>query len=406
MRSAATNPFEPGSDRVPPVWAGRLEQIADWRDRVRPRRVVGLFERGRAFLGEPGIGKSTLVARIREEASAHGDLTTGQIRLPVGGDPLQLLALRLLELASDVGLPTRREERIGQVLRRVRELSVAGAGLRLDPGEELPGHVALTDLLTEIARAAARDGRVVLVHLDELQNVTEAPRLSQLLVALGDALYHEEPARTPSDEVTTVALPVAVYLTGLPEFADLASTRGGATFVRRFATTLLPPISDDDVRLALHPFVHEGWEVVDADGPTRVLMTPDAAEAIIGLCHGDPFLLQLAGQMAWDAGEGPTITAGEVAAGWVLARDEARRHVERHLERLPDLERAVLDTMAALPAEERTPTTIARALGYATASQIGSATRRLDTVRGIITRGTPYTFRARTVEAYLTGDWP
>ena len=36
----------------------------------------------------------------------------------------------------------------------------------------------------------------------------------------------------------------------------------------------------------------------------------------------------------------------------------------------------------------------------------GPTSQRLDSVRGIIERGKPYTFRHRAVEAYLASDWP
>ncbi|MBW3653503.1 MAG: hypothetical protein KY433_07915 [Actinobacteria bacterium] len=57
-------------------------------------------------------------------------------------------------------------------------------------------------------------------------------------------------------------------------------------------------------------------------------------------------------------------------------------HVERQLDRLPPAERALLEVMADLPAEERTATRIAREMGYDKASQIGPTAQRLDTVRG------------------------
>ena len=53
MRDSTDNPFSPGSDTVPEIWAGRLAQINDWRDVLRPRLLRGLPERGRTILGEP-----------------------------------------------------------------------------------------------------------------------------------------------------------------------------------------------------------------------------------------------------------------------------------------------------------------------------------------------------------------
>ena len=406
MRAPTTNPFEPGSDRVPQVWAGRHEQLADWRDRLRPRRLGGQGERGRTLLGEPGIGKSVLVRRIAAHAAEAGDLVTEQVRVPRGVDPLPLLGRALLRVADDAGLPEHRDANIQAVLRRVRGLNAGGVGVELAPGEGPPPHVALQELLVALGRAALRDGRVLLVHVDEVQNVDDDAELSQLLVALGDALSHDEEVTAPSGQRLVVALPLAVYLTGLPEFHDRASSRTGATFARRFQTTLLAPLEDEDVRGALRPFAHVGWPVVDEHGEHRVTMTQAAVDAVVALCHGDPFLFQLAGQHAWDAGEAGVIEAQDVRAGWEAARPEVVTHVERLLDRLPDLERSFLEAMAQLDPGDRTATSIARALGYERASQVGATARRLDTVRGILARGKPYAFRVRAVEAYLGGDWP
>lgn len=110
MRTALNNPFSPGSDIVPEVWAGRTEQLSDWQNVVRPRRLAGLPERGRTILGEPGLGKSSLVRRIAQDAEARGDWVTPQLRIPSGTDPLKSVANALLDLAAQAGLPSSREE--------------------------------------------------------------------------------------------------------------------------------------------------------------------------------------------------------------------------------------------------------------------------------------------------------
>lgn len=74
LRRPVDNPFVQGSDHVPAVWARRAEEIADWHAVLRPRRLAGEYERGRAVLGEPGIGKSVLVNRLADEAASVGDL--------------------------------------------------------------------------------------------------------------------------------------------------------------------------------------------------------------------------------------------------------------------------------------------------------------------------------------------
>src|SRR5699024_2583620 len=136
-------------------------------------------------------------------------------------------------LADQAGLPTAREKRITELLGRVEAVAAAGLSLSLRQQEGPEPYTALTDLLVEIGRAAIERGDVVaLIHIDEIQNITSEHALSQLLIALGDALTHEEVVSAPGGARVARALPIAVYLTGLPEFADMAGARKGATFVR------------------------------------------------------------------------------------------------------------------------------------------------------------------------------
>jgi ABC-type glutathione transport system ATPase component len=118
VRTATNNPFTPGSDIVPRVWAGRITQLNDWEAVVRPRRFVGLPERGRTILGEAGLGKSTLARRIATMAEQQGDWVTPQLRIPMGADPFKAVASAILALADKAGLPTSRERRIKDMLNR------------------------------------------------------------------------------------------------------------------------------------------------------------------------------------------------------------------------------------------------------------------------------------------------
>lgn len=408
MRDALDNPFSPGSDTIPEVWAGRTEQLSDWRDVVRPRRLAGLPERGRTILGEPGLGKSALVRRIAQEASRAGDWVTPQLRIPAGADPLKLVAEAVLKIAADAGLSSSREKRIGDAIARVQAVAISGISLTLRGSDGREPYAALTELLVEVGRAAITNGAVmVLIHVDEVQNITDEKALSQLLIALGDALTHEVEVEVPGGARVSRSLPIAVYLTGLPDFEDMAGARKGATFARRFKSTTLSALDDDDLAEALQEFVLEGWEVPEGGGGSaRIRMEPDAAARIVDVCRGEPFLFQLAGEQAWYAGKTPTITAEQVRQGWRGAQREATAHVERILARLPARERQLLQVMAELPAPDRTLTRIAEEMGFSKVTEAGPTAQRLDTVRGIIDRGKPYTFRHRAVEAYLTGDWP
>lgn len=329
------------------------------------------------------------------------------MRIPTGADPLKAVATAILRLADKAGLAAARDRRIRDLLERVRSVEAYGIGLTLDRSEGPEPYTALTELLVEVGTFAVEANVAVLIHIDEVQNITDDEALSQLLICLGDAAAHQITVTAPGGVHIARGLPIAVYLTGLPDFADMAGAKKGATFARRFATTTLAPIDDDDLTAALWPFVTKGWEVPDNHGRTaKIQMTPEAVEAIVAVCCGEPFLFQLAGERAWYAGTGSVITVDEVLDGWAAAKSEATAHVERTLERLPGREREFVEEMARLEPQDRTLTQIARAMGFQEGAQAGPTAARLDTVRGLIDRGKPYSFRHRAVEAYLTTEWP
>jgi len=384
-----------------------VEQLSDWRDVVRPRRQAGLYETGRTILGEPGTGKSALVRRIARDAADAGDWVTPQLRMPSGADPLRVVASAVLRLADRAGLQASAQGRVAELLARVEQVAVSGFSLTMRGGEGPEAFTALFELLVELGQAAIDQDAIVVIHIDEVQNIADEVALSQLLIALGDALAHQVEITAPGGVVIDRFLPITVYLTGLPDFEDMAGARKGATFARRFRTTTLAALDESDLLQALQPFVIHGWETPDDQGGLeKVRMTPAAARAIVALCSGEPFLFQLAGQRAWNHSTADTITEDDVREGWRGAESEASAHVERILNRLPPREHELVTAMATLPHADRTLTRIAEHMGKASATQIGPFSQRLDTVRGIITRGKPYTFRNRAVEAYLTTDWP
>ena len=408
MRTPLDSPFSPGSDTVPKVWAGRTSQLNDWRDVLRPRRLAGIHERGRTILGEAGSGKSSLVRRIAREATEAGDWATPQLRIPSGTDPIKRVASALLDLSSTAGLSSAREKRIGDLLRRVETVAASGISLSVRAQDGPEPYTALTELLIEIGRAAMRRQNVmVMLHIDEVQNIADEHARSQLLIALGDALAYEETVALPGGPQVDLALPIAVYLTGLPEFEDMAGAQAGAAFARRFQTVTLDAIDDADLTAALQTFVTEGWPVAtEAGGAERVFLAADAQRAIVERARGEPFLFQLAGERAWYAGTDNLITAEHVKAGRRNAAPEAEAHVQRILDRLPARERQFIEAMAELAPEERSLTNIARKAGYEKATDAGPTAQRLDRTRRIIHRGRPYRFRHRAVEARLTSDWP
>lgn len=408
MRRSVDCPFSTHPDVVPPIWAGRYDEVNDWIDVVRPRKVDGLAERPRMILAGAGLGKSALVGYITERAKEHGDLVTGQLRIPLDADPLAILAKALLELSGKIGF-NEADAKIGGLLSRVTSISAKGVAVAVREKDKPEAFVVLRELMIRLGEAAARRrNTVVLIHLDEVQNITDPAVLSQLFIIIGDVAAKTIEVRTASNMLIERHLPVAVYLTGLPEFWDMVSARQGATFDSRFDRRLLLPLSDEDMEMALQSFVLEGWPVPDEQGGmARIGMEPGARDAILDLCQGEPFLFQLAGYHAWYAGDSETVSRQDVVRGWKKAEREALDHVERILERLPETESLMIQALARLAPDERTLDNIAAEMGYSDIYRLRKAAKRLDATHVLIKRSrTLYSFYHRAIEAHLTRDWP
>lgn len=405
MRATWPCPFVPGSGQVPDVWAGRELELADARAAAR-RRLDGTYDRGRAVLGEFGIGKSVLVNRIARDLAADGHWVADTVRIARADDPLHRLATALRGLLDQQGLGSRAGRAVGDLLARIDAvtLPLVGGGIEVGPATADPiGEV--TEVLEEVCALARRDGRLVLVRIDEVQNA-DPDGLSRLLTVLADAL---EATTTEVDVTGTArerALPLLVYVSGLPDFRRLVAD-AGATFARRFRTFDLEYLEPHELRHALHPFTREGWPVLGDDGPIRVHMAPGAIDLVVDRCLGDPFLFQLAGEAAWRAGDGTTITADEARRGWDLIRREVLRYVQGRLGDLSDLQVSVLHAAAGLAEDARTGDAVAKALGRGSSAEIASTLQSLDRVHGVLRREAGWLrFRSEAVRRHLAGGWP
>ncbi len=404
-RTPLNSPFAPGSDHVPEVWAGRQAELADFAELLAPRRLAGTYERGRLVTGEPGIGKSVLVGRVARTAAAAGHWITPNVRLAAGEDPLARLAEGLRGVVAGHDLGARVEAAVGGLLGRVEELTLpmVGGGVRFRPAARGGApHRELFRLLVELGRLARVEHRLLLVRVDEVQHL-RGDGLSQLLTVLGDVLNEEVVERDAAGLERSWKLPVAVYLSGLPEFA-LRATEARTTFARRFKPLELEPLEDVDVREALAPFATDGWPVLTTGGPAAVHLEPAALDLLVERTLGSPYLFQLVGDAAWNAGSGRLVTQSEVERGHLATRREIRAYASLRLADLTERQIAYLRAAASLPAEERKAGAVAAAMGEASEALAPTA-RALDERHGVIRRtGGRVVIRSAALEALLRDE--
>lgn len=381
FRSADTNPFRPGFGAVPEVWAGRDDALRI-HAQERHARIRGRYTRGVVFVGPSGIGKSVLVNRFAQDSAALGDVVLDPVRIARRSDPIAQIAGVVTaareHLAGD-GLA----DVVERGLRRLRLISVKGVEWAM--AEEGVGnpHVVLTESLIEVGELLARENatreperrRALVLRVDELQNADNTQR-SAILAAVGDLLERQTRVEVGDGAGTqaSVHLPVLVFLTGLPDLLNRATTVD--TFRRRFNTQTLGMLADADVadRLA-HP-------LTDAE----VTFDPRAVEYLTRLVAGDPYLFQLVGQHAWNASDGPVITEADVTRADRETYADRLRLVEAAMDDIPAGEMVVLRALYELLDDDLTVAgaDVAHRLGK-TQPEIAPAAQRLER-RAVISR--------------------
>lgn len=340
-RKPEDNPFRPGAGAVPEVWVGR-DGLLQTHDARRWERLRGRYTTGTVFIGPSGIGKSVLVNRFAEHASAAGDVVVEAVRVAKRSDPIAQLAGAVDAAARQVAGRVTTADALEALLARLQVVSIKGVRLAIEEEGIANPHLVVRDSLLELGASLAHENhsrpverqRVVVVRLDELQNASNAQR-SALLSALGDVLEHQVEVGGRGGR-GNVYLPVLLYVTGLPDLLNRATNVD--TFRRRFDTIQLGVLDDAEVVDAL----------LTTPLPSGVRVDPMAAAAFADVVAGDPYLFQLVGQHAWNASAGPVIEVDDVARADEATYGERLRAVEAASSDIPEAEARVLDAIYAL----------------------------------------------------------
>lgn len=144
----------------------------------------------------------------------------------------------------------------------------------------------------------------------------------------------------------------------------------------------LGPLDEREVREALVTFDRRNTEGVVFDA--------DAIDLFVAEVAGYPYAFQMLGKAAWDAGDGPVITADEVATAAAAIAVPMRERYAARVAGLTDDQLAYLIAAARLPPAERTPTRVCRAWlrdDAVPAARCGGMTQRLINEHQILRRG-------------------
>lgn len=327
------NPFAPGAGTRPPELAGR----DDLREEVRvavERVRLGRPARSVLMVGLRGVGKTVLLARMRDDAEAAG-IHTVFVEAPEVRSLPALLAPQLRQALLRLSHNENAKEFSRRALRALAGFAKAlkvkyedievGLDFEPEPGLADNGDLEqdLVALVEAVGGAARSAGTALILLVDELQYVKE-DELAALITAL-----HRAAQRT---------LPVALVGAGLPQLRGQTG-RAKSYAERLFSFPEVGPLSEESARNAIA-------KPAEAQG---VAIDDDALRQIIKETHCYPYFLQEWGKHAWDVAQSSPITREDVRRASqeaVAALDESFFRVR--FDRLTPVEKRYLRAMAEL----------------------------------------------------------
>ena len=341
------NPFTPGAGFLPPELAGREQVIEDGRVvAARTKRLKA--ERGLMLVGSRGVGKTSLLKWLAEDARQSGVIPV-VVEIQNDSQGLEELsskmkdALHALDYVSKVKSGVRESFAVlGNFIRKFA-INIGPVGVEIEAcagrGESGNLESDLSDVLMSAARAAKGAGTAIGLYVDELQNM-RLDTMSGIIVSLHHAAQELLPLYLIGSELPTVRGLVAKSKTyaermfGYEEIGAL-DERASADAIRKPLKTMGVDIEDK------------------------------ALDAIFRLSGGYPFFLQECGYQVWQRAAGSPVTAKDVKA----VASEVSERLDRNffavrLDRISDLERKFLRVMADVPGDGAKPlAAIAKKLG-------------------------------------------
>ncbi len=318
------NPFTPSFGSVPPYLAGRKGLLDDMRR---------AFERGRGdpnlstiIIGPRGTGKTALLSRIAQDASACGWVTASVSAMPGMLDDIIERTCESAEELLDNG------ERL-----RLKGVTFGqSVGIEFDRAQRLQGN--WRSKMNAILKQLDSYETGLLITVDEVQADLDE------MIQLASVYQHfvQEGRR------------VSLLMAGLPaNVSELVSSKY-VSFLRRARQRHLSRIADVEVESAFRKTVRmAGAKISD-----------DALSLAVSSIDGFPYMMQLVGYWMWEQSDTAYIDVAEVERGARMAAQDFQDGVLAATYR--ELSKGDLRFLQAmLPTDETSLADIASRMGVA-----------------------------------------
>lgn len=347
------NPYAPGAGTPPPALVGRDRVIENVEIALR-RLMSARSSQHQLVTGLRGVGKTVLLGKLAA-LGEHVGYRVIRIEALGSDDTIRSFlrqARRIVE-EFDAGTKVRR------ALRSIESVSltVAGTGVAVERQAVSPDREALSDVVTDVAAAAADEDLGVMLTLDEAQ-MLDSFDLRRLLAGVH---------RCGQD-----GLPLYCLLAGLPNLVgDVARA---ATYAERMFTVAdLGPLTPSQVVEAVAAPAEE----------IGVVWSPEATDQIVELSDGFPFFVQTWAYHTWNAATDEPISAADVERAAPNANNALdSSFFAARIARIPASEVGYVQAVASLGPGPHRSGEVAAAAGKTT-SQVAAFRDRLIT-EGII----------------------
>lgn len=364
MAERQENPYRPGFNQPPLVFAGRADVLDGAAEALEIAAYDGRTPRPLILLGPRGVGKTVTLGEIAELAAERHQWPSVHVEAKVSGPFMTDLIAGLRGagrlLAGDD--PDRRRSRIRVTGGKVEAFAFGvGGELQFDkePRDEQEPHLGAT--LAETMRIAAERSAGLMLTIDELQNA-EPGDVSLLFGVIQEHVPN--------------GWPLVLALAALPTLRESRGRRRLPTYLERAEWHDLDTLPPDEARQAL---------VGPAQQAGRP-MSPDAADVLLGHAGGYPYAIQVAGHFAWRASHGSRAIGVDHArsAGPKIEKDLAQLFRSRWDDASPR-EQEYLRAMAAVAGRGDVPR------GGLVAAELGEPVTSVSYLRArLLRKGTIY----------------
>lgn len=288
MPKVMKNPFTPTFGSIPLQMAGRDRLIRDILDGLD--NDAGDPNRATIFVGARGTGKTVLLAKIAEEASANGWISVNVNAQPGMLDEIQV---QIKDKAS--------EHLDAESLSFITSVSIGTVGISREVSNSSLKATWRSEMTSVIQELNEKDIGLLLT-VDELNvNIEE---LRTLIVTF------QHFVRERRD--------VALIMAGLPQKVSSLLRDDEISFLRRAFQHHLSPIEENDVRFSIKKTV----EIAGRSIETKAL------DLAAKNTKGFPFMIQLIGYHIWrQHPEREKITYDDAEEGICLAQNDLEKMV-------------------------------------------------------------------------------